>query len=1242
MQGLKEKKILVADDSILNADDATYALSPNNWVNMENMRIETTDAGVAKAGQFIGGTKLLSTPQPSINYLAIGSAADDENGMFAEFKFNTTGRQDKIVAYYKSTGVEYDVLLSSQVIGGLNFSKNSPIHSARIANGRLYWVDGRNNQPRKINLAAAIKANNPSFVTDEVPYNFPIDFREITIIKPPPPLAPNITKNYDPTFSNNFIANESFEFVFQYVWYDNETTVTGCYSVNSRLNFPAELFNRIIVQMSTFENVPDTVRIVNLIMRFSNTNNAVIVKTWDKDIASQATEIANQNTGAQLLTFNFYNSNTGPALATDEVLRPFDNVPFYSEGLEVFKNRLGLANNTDGMDTPVSTSFLLRRGSTIILEDTTQSVELVAIRHRYNRLPNITKFYAYSGWYVYLSFASVPGYYLINGTDASVTYPAPPVYPTLPAAPTTAAYTSGITFKGATLSDVINNTRPTGFTITSEQQLIPQGSFVTITGITPQPYNVMTQESQYFGGVVFYDFAMRKCGVSNNNPNNAYTLYQTIPSISIASVAPHTIVIISTSGAYINKGDRIEIIGTGAAGTYTVDGIVLAGISPVTYSVTVVEAVPSVAPSSGTVNVYALNSISVVTPARSFTYNTAITGLDWSLSNADALTEIPEDAYYYCPVLTLNQRTRFFIQSFTNAAKYVTKDTNGDYQYTSTTYLPNVVGIGLNTDALNLAGLGYIFTEGDQCILIKSTNDIFKLPVIAQDGNYIIIKAQDIGSLNSVQFVFEVYTPYKTQEQEPYFEQGGMQPISNPGTLLREYSLLNGSFRADSYAFTRNYAAFTYFAGAMSPNDLFYKRWDNDGGKVNYVTKLGRAYKTQYISWSDTFIPNTAINGLSTFRAANQIGVPEDCGGIYKLILTSKAQSEGTVMLSICANETCSLYLQETQITDSTGATQFFSATDKVISTINVLKGSRGTTHAESVVQYRGNVFWWDNLNNRIVQYSVNGLFDISDYKMTRFWNLFSQKFASMTASEIETFGGRPFVFAAVDPFHEELLFSIPKLSNTPPKGFLPDYPDKIYPFDILDFQGKTVVYKLGMSGKPKWLGAFSFNPEGFVMMQSELYANKNGHLYLHNQPLNMNEFYGVQYSSKIMMVSNAMLNNPKVYNNVASESNIVPSFVYFYNDTPVQQASDLVDNDFTDNGAKPMGLEGVWYSTIKRNKLVPTADGYTSDGLLTGQKMRNTAMYIMWEWRVGNTPLQLKFLNIGYTPGLGQPVSNG
>ncbi len=1135
---------------------------------------------------------------------------------------SATYRFDKIVCNYSDTDTEYDVLTSQQVIGGLNFDKNSIIHSAKIINGMLYWVDSTNNQPRKINIEAAIKANYPSFQTDVVPYNFPIDFREITVIKPPLPLAPNITKSVDAVFDNNFIANESFEFAFQQVWYDNETTVTGTYSRASRLNFPTDTFNRIVVTMDNLETIPDTVRFVNLVVRFGNSNNSQIVKVWDKEVTSEAEELAAQNAGTAVLQHYFYNNSTGVPLAQDDTLRPFDNVPIFSETMEQAKNRNHFANNTEGYAAPKTTSLSISLSNPISLHENTLTRNLFAIQF-------VTTqgaiFRGYSAWYVYVTWLYPNGYYLVStpNTSAGANYPA------LPAKPTTIAV-SGMIFKGTTIQDVIN-TEKVANTVYYKSNTFIDSSTIIITGTDQATYSVFAQKSPYKSGMAFYDFAMRKCSVVNFPNNNGYTTLIS-DTVNVSSDATHTITVFGDFGAYLRTGYKITLAAPAAAGTYTIESVTKL-TSPTRYVLTVTETVITVGSTSALVTIATPSGLEVTTPTRDFEYTTAITGINWTLSNANRLNEIPDWAYYYTPVWTLNQRTRFFIQSFSNSNKYATKDSAGLYVFTNDAYVSGAVGIGLDTTALYQSGLGYGFTEGDICILIKSDSTVYELPVIGQQGNYIIIKAQDIGTFAAQQFVYEIYTPYAPSEQEPYYEMGEMYTIINPTTEDRKYGTLFGTLNPDAYALTRNYNTDTYFAGAMCPNDLYYKRWDTDAGKINFITKLGQVVKTQYGSFSDVFIPNTAINGLSTFRIGNEYSVPQDCGAIRKLQLTSKVQSEGTVMLSICEAETNSMYLGEAQITDSTGATQFFTQEKNVVGTINTLKGNRGTINPETVVQYRGNVFFLDMNNGRYVQYSANGLFDISDYKMARFWKLFCLQFLSMTSQQIEDLGGRPFVFSAVDGGHNELLISIPKLLTVPPKGYLPDYPDMIYPFDIYDGQGKTVVYSLGTPTQdPHWQGSYKFNPEGFTTIQNKLYGYKQGLLYLHNQTTGQNNFYGVQYTSKIMFVVNEIPNLPKVNENILVESNIVPIFVYFYNDYPIQQASDLVDYDFRE-------LEGNFYATLRRNKLIPTATGFRTDGLLTGEKMRNTAMFVMAEFSPTTKPLSLNFIEVGYQKSLGQKV---
>jgi hypothetical protein len=1127
-----------------NFDDADFVVGPNQWINLENARILSTDEGVIGTVESVSSNVLLSSILPSVTFAQIGSVVDEENNRIIYFLKDLYGPWDKIICYDVDTAIFYDVLFANQVVGGLNFNKNSIIHSARVVNGMMYWPDGITNEPRKIDIDAGIKLNDPSYVTDAIPYIAPINFSEITIIKPPPPLAPNITKETDGGFDNNFIANESFSFSYQYIYYNDEISVVGTYSNASRLNKVTDTFNRISVVMDAGENIPNTVRIVNLIVRYGT--SAFVIKTWDKDIPEEALEIINQNVGLSQLTYKFYNNVTGPSLSSDLILKPFDSVPVYSKALEIAKNRLFLGNNVEGYDTPANTSLAFTL-NTVSLSGSSVSVNLKEV---YLTRPFAGSPRNYTAWYVYLDIVSPIGYYAVTATEQ---YSPSAFIPPLPPPPTSFTLAQ-LTFRGTDLTEILASVNAAYSSTMITGTINDSVYFATLTGLSVSTYDIFKTQTQYKLGIVFYDYAMRKCGVVT-------------PPFG-SSVADPTLVTI---------------------------------------------------------------------PPRTYSMATAVNAITWTLSNDNALTEIPEWAYYYTIVRTLNLRTRYFLQAIqqTSEAKYATRDTDGNYVFSSTTFVSGAVGIALDTTSLTQAGLGYVFTEGDVCYLIKEDDSSFTLSVIAQSGKYIIVNVPEggIGDFSTFKVIYELYTPYQAGSQEPFYEVGEMYKILSPATSGRLFGTLIGSFIPDAYALTRNYDSITYFAETMSPNDRFFSRWDNDGGKVNFILKSGQRVKPQNISYSNVYIPGTATNGLSTFEALNEKSVPLENGDINKLILTSKTQDEGDVMLSICTNETSSIYLGETKVIDNTGVSQFLASSLDVISTINNLKGSFGTVSPESVVEFRGNVYWVDLLNGKVVQYSLNGLFPISNYKMSRYWKLFSDQFLSMSTEQIEALGSRPFIFTTVDPHHWELLITVPKVLPTPPMGYLPDppYNNYVYPFDIWDGQAKTLVYKI--NAEPNfWMGAYSQTPEGWITIQNKLYSWKFGQLYIHNQTDSYCNFYGTQYTSRLMGICNQLPERVKVYNNISVEANMTPTLTYFMSLMPYTQVSNLQDFDYQDK-------EGVLYCQIYRNVLTPTATGLKTNALVTGEKMRTYAFRFMIEFTISTVPVELRFINIGYQLSLGHSI---
>jgi len=628
-------------------------------------------------------------------------------------------------------------------------------------------------------------------------------------------------------------------------------------------------------------------------------------------------------------------------------------------------------------------------------------------------------------------------------------------------------------------------------------------------------------------------------------------------------------------------------------------------------------------------NVFTNESMRVQIPDRTYSYGTYISTVTWNvIAGVTAPAEIPVDAYYYEIVMTKNLRTRFFVEARGGIQYAIKNAVTGEITY-QPLYLSTAFGVALSLTELTAAGMGYQYdpSSGDIARICRaSASGIVSLKVKAQDANYAIVDLYDFGAASG-NFIFEIYTPYKEIGNDPFFTVGQTYAINNPTQSNRDYSATGIPLTGDTYLYTRSADnGDPYRAENMASTDKYWKEWLGNWGEVNIYLPSKQVVKQTADRWSNVLIEGTDTNGMSSFDALDEKILPMDLGAVRKLQLTSKVQEQGNVMLAIGEQGTASLYLGEVQVVGA-DRNAFLASSPNVIGTVNVLKGDFGTSMPTSVIEYRGSVWWIDINNGRVIQYASNGLFPISSFKMTRFWKNWCVKFLSLTSAEIEALGSRPFIYSAVDPSHDELLFSIPKLSTIPPKGYLPDYPSTIYPFDILDYQAKTIVYDLKES---RWMGSYSFTPEGFSILQNELYSYNDGQLYLHNQYDRQCYFYDTQYTAKIMFTSNAGAGQPKVYNNITSESNLVPTFVYFYNDYPIQQSSDLVDFSFRN-------VEGNFVANILRNKLVPTAGGYTTDGLLTGQVMRNIAMLVMIEFSpTGSNVMQLKFVDIGLRESIG------
>lgn len=1126
-------------------DSAPHKVKPHSWVNLENMRVLTTDAGEVGNVESIGSNVLINNPNlPAGTNVIIGNAVDAIKTRIIFFVWNSLGNH-AIFCYDINAEIIYICFFNSQVITGFNFDKDHLIHTARVENNCVYWSDDGLNEPRRFNIDAAIKMNQPSYVTSFAPYSNPVDEAVISWARRPPALPWTPTKKWNQAILTNFIANEAFTFCSYYQFRDYEISVLGFQSTLANYNNVTDVVNYVNLQLPFPEQIDQDVIRVFLVARYLNSGVFFVIRTWDTSIPADAAAIAAHNAGATQLSYDFYNNATGIALDPTFAVKPFDSIPITCRGFEIAKNRSFMANDLMGYTSPLTTSLILA----LVNGNTTQVTG---------------RWYLFRFQNVYQGITTVMTVYLLDISNLPIGYPLGYYVATtgsFPPVPSTIDW-SILVFHGVDLFTVMSSYFTLG--VNNILQFTSQGVTAVVTNAPVGPgsvgQNVFKSDSFYQAAITFYDNYQRKCGVVTND-----TLLTRMPD-------------------------------------------------------------------------------------RTFADFNSLIYIDWSLDNTNAALEIMQGAYYYSIDITLCLRTRFFQQAQSRSlvtgqqpVNYVTKDTSGNYVFTTVAYDPQAVGIAIDISCLNTFSQGYVFSQGDLVKLYISNQpaSIYTLIITGQSGQYIICQLQNIGNLNNtLGYLFEIYTPYVREATEPYYEVAQVFPIVNPGTSNPSYSVTNGVISGDVTILKRTNAAGDYYVESMSPNDKVYKMWNTNAGRPNFIDKIGQQLLTNSISFSNTLISGAQTNGLSTFDALDTQDVYLDCAPIRKLQLTSKVANElGTVMLAICEKETASLYLGEAQLLASAADADITQSTS-VIGTINVLKGSFGTRRPESVVEFRGNVFFQSDPNGKVVQYSDSGLFPISNYKMTVYWKLFWDLYNSLTLAQIEALGSRPFVFGGVDPHNWELLFSVPTLSLISPHGYLPDYPEMIYPFNIWDAQAKTIVYKL--SADPNfWQGAFNKTAEGWAYINNLLFSFKSGNIYQENDTETCGNFYGTQYQSRIMFCLNQIPNKPKLYENIVTDANMRPTLTYFRTEPTLvpteqydlwEQASDLADFSYKVK-------EGELYAVILRNKLIPTQSGYLTTGLLTAEKMRALVLKCMVVFSPTTTPTELRYITVGYDQSRGHNV---
>jgi hypothetical protein len=168
-----------------------------------------------------------------------------------------------------------------------------------------------------------------------------------------------------------------------------------------------------------------------------------------------------------------------------------------------------------------------------------------------------------------------------------------------------------------------------------------------------------------------------------------------------------------------------------------------------------------------------------------------------------------------------------------------------------------------------------------------------------------------------------------------------------------------------------------------SSNSTSKQFWNTSAGKplVLISKNLNPTSRKNTIRYGGNYVAGTKINNLSSFFALDSADVPVENGEIVSLQRASRLQGNGTMLLALCQNESAYILLGEQELTQGNNQ-GILSISSNVIGTIRNLGYNYGLQDKQSSFNYKGNVWWWDNYNKKVIKYNEQGIELVSDTYM--------------------------------------------------------------------------------------------------------------------------------------------------------------------------------------------------------------------------------------------------------------------
>lgn len=309
------------------------------------------------------------------------------------------------------------------------------------------------------------------------------------------------------------------------------------------------------------------------------------------------------------------------------------------------------------------------------------------------------------------------------------------------------------------------------------------------------------------------------------------------------------------------------------------------------------------------------------------------------------------------------------------------------------------------------------------------------------------------------------------------------------------------------------------------------------------------------VTYSEPYSLDTSVLKLSSFNGGqgNFVDLPNAYGAINYMI------NNGDTITVLQEVKSSVIPINRNLVEYADGSTNVTISTN-YLGNQSVYAGDYGTQNPESVMSYKGRVYFADVRSGKIVRIGGDGIEPISENKI----DAYTQDKCFIIASASGVYK----VIGGIDPMHNEYLVTYTNVSG-----------------------GTNIKDTIAYDTEDKvWNTRYSFIPEAYDNMDNYMYTFKNGLMYRHTDDVNRNEFYADPYQSTMRLVSafnNSMVKTAEAF---SIEGNNPWSFKFQTSGTTAQET-------VTSSGSSMILKEGAYYLNVPKSISASTTSNRTVIG---------------------------------------------